>query len=185
MKKFPFPDKENSMQELQRDYVFSKIEKEKIETIFEDAWSVGVEQAQRFLEKHRAESRLNMWEILQKNGVKIVEQEMDYVLGKRRYFCEFLSGKKQLKIYKGSVALWCRENDFSYKEGLNILLCHEYFHYLEWNEIGMVSRRHQVPIIKIGPMHLGKTGIPSLSEIGANAFAQVCYQFLMKEEDRL
>ena len=76
---------------------------------------MGVEQAQRFLEKHRAESRLNMWEILQKNGVKIVEQEMDYVLGKRRYFCEFLSGKNQLKIYKGSVALWCRENDFSYK----------------------------------------------------------------------
>ena len=31
MKKFPFPDKENSMQELQGDYVFSKIEKEQID----------------------------------------------------------------------------------------------------------------------------------------------------------
>ena len=71
MKKFPFPDKENSMQELRGDYVFYKIEKEQIEIIFEDAWSVGVEQARRFLEKHRVEDSLKMWEILQKTFFQI------------------------------------------------------------------------------------------------------------------
>ena len=52
MKPFPFPDKENSMEELKQDYVFPKIEPERVDEIFEDAWAVGEEQARRFLEKH-------------------------------------------------------------------------------------------------------------------------------------
>ncbi len=48
MKPFPFPDKENSMEELRQDYVFSKIEPDRVEEIFEDAWAIGEEQACRF-----------------------------------------------------------------------------------------------------------------------------------------
>ena len=42
----------------------------------------------------------------------------------------------------------------------------------------MTSRRYQVPILKIGSLKIGRTGVPSLSEIGANAFANVCYRYL-------
>ena len=43
----------------------------------------------------------------------------------------------------------------------------------------MASRKFQVPILKIGKWKIGKTGIPSLSEIGANAFANKCFlQFM-------
>ncbi|MBS6643425.1 MAG: hypothetical protein KH366_07580 [Clostridiaceae bacterium] len=182
MKEFPFPDKENSMNDLRQDYVFPKIEKERVDEIFMDAWNVGETQARLFLETHRNDKKLDMLDILQKSGVTVVYKEMDYVLGKRRYFCEYLSGKNLLKVYTDSVALWCENNGFSYEEGLNVILCHEYFHYLECHKIGMTSRRYQVPILKIGPVKLGKTGVPSLSEIGANAFAGVCYKYLVEEE---
>lgn len=182
MKPFPFPNKENSMQDLLKDYVFSKIEPERIDEIFEDAWAVGEEQAHLFLEEQPRGQKLNMLDILRRNGISIQYKDMDYVLGNHRYFCEYLSGRNLLKIYTQSVALWCESNGFSCDEGLNVILCHEYFHYLEWNKIGMTSRRYQVPILKLGPLKLGKTGVPSLSEIGANAFASVCYQYLVEEE---
>ena len=41
----PFPSKENSMQDLVNDYVYSKIEPGKVEEIFEDACSVGMRTA--------------------------------------------------------------------------------------------------------------------------------------------
>lgn len=181
MKPFPFPDKENSMEELKQDYVFPKIEPERVDEIFEDAWAVGEEQARRFLEKHDigiSGKRLDMRKVFRESGIRLQEEDIDYVLGKRRYFAEYLSGKNLMKIYTKSVALWCETNGFGYEEGLNVILCHEYFHYLEWNVIGMTSRRYQVPILKIGSLKIGRTGVPSLSEIGANAFANVCYRYL-------
>jgi len=183
MKKFPFPDKENSMQDLLQDYVFPKIDPDKVNEIFEAAWRAGEEQAHLFLAEHQHGKTLIMLDILRENGITIQHKDMDYVLGNRRYFCEYLSGRNLLKIYTQSVSLWCESNGFSYEEGLNIILCHEYFHYLEWHKIGMTSRIYQVPILKIGPLKLGRTGVPSLSEIGANAFASVCYQYLVEEKE--
>lgn len=181
MKPFPFPDKENSMEELRQDYVFSKIEPDRVEEIFEDAWAIGEEEACRFLERYdfvSQDEKLDMRKVFRESGIVLQEEDIDYVLGKRRYFAEYLSGKNLMKIYTQSVALWCEANGFGYEEGLNVILCHEYFHYLEWNVIGMVSRRYQVPILKIGSLKIGRTGVPSLSGIGANAFANICYGYL-------
>ena len=171
---YPFPSKENSMQDLVNDYVYSKIEPGKGEEIFEDAWSVGLRTAESFLQEH-GDAPLRMQAFLKEQGFTIQVKDIDYVLGDRRYFCEYFSEKKLIKIYRKSMELWCGENGYDYEDGCNLILCHEYFHHLEWHEIGMTSRRHQVPMIKIGRFHLGKTGIPALSEIAANAFAQECF----------
>ena len=48
----------------------------------------------------------------------------------------------------------------------------------------MVSRRYQVPILKIGAWELGKTGIPALSEIGANAFAKTCWDYMESKKEK-
>lgn len=171
---YPFPSKENSMQDLVNDYVYSKIEPGKVEEIFEDAWSVGLRTAESFLQEH-GDAPLRMQAFLKEQGFTIQVKDIDYVLGDRRYFCEYFSEKKLIKIYRKSMELWCGENGYDYEDGCNLILCHEYFHHLEWHEIGMTSRRHQAPMIKIGRFHLGKTGIPALSEIAANAFAQECF----------
>lgn len=173
IKKFPFPNKEDSIQELYRDVVFKKIESDKVQEIFEDAWSVGDREGELFLERD-PDAAHDMLTFLKKQGVTILKKDIDYVLGNQRYFCEFMSQQNVIKIYEKSVALWCKENDLEYEEGLNMILCHEYFHYLEWNVIGQTSKRHQVYMVKIGPFHFGSTGVPSLSEIAANAFAYRC-----------
>ena len=182
MREFPFPDRENSLQELLGDYVFPKIQKDKIQEIFADAWNVGEEAAREFLRGKKPGEKISMGSIFQEKNVKILEKDVDYIVGKTRYFCEYFSGRDILKIYKKSVLLWCEKNGFSsYEEGLNIILCHEYFHYLEWNEIGLTSRRYEIPMLKLGNLKIGKTGIPSLSEIGANAFADKCFEFMYSD----
>lgn len=185
MNEYPFPDKENSLSVFRSDYVFPKINKEKAEEIFEDAWNTGEEQARSFLEKNGGDEPLQMLKILENKGVRIIRQDIDNVLGRERYFCDFFPKKKELFIYTESVRLWCESNHVSYEKGLNLILCHEYFHYLEQTETGMISRRHQVPILKLGPIKLGKTGIPSLSEIAANAFAGVCWRYMEERENEV
>lgn len=160
MMKYPFPNKENSMQDLKNDYMFPKIAPEKVDEVFEDAWAVGLQAAKDFLREQ---------------GFRIQVKDIDYVLGDRRYFCEYFSRQKIIKIYRKSVELWCRENGYSYEDGCNLILCHEYFHHMEWHEIGMTSKRCLVPMVKIGCLRLGKTGVPALSEVAANAFAQECF----------
>lgn len=174
MMKYPFPNKENSMQDLINDYVYPKIESDKVDEIFEDAWDTGLRAATDFLQKH-GDAPMRMQDFLKEQGFDVQVKDIDYVLGKRRYFCEYFSEQKLIKIYRKSMELWCQENGYTYEDGCNLILCHEYFHHLEWHEIGMTSRRHLVPMIKIGPIRLGKTGVPSLSEIAANAFAQKCF----------
>ena len=139
MKQFPFPDKENSMQILQTDYVRKKIPPEKIREIFDDAWTVGEEQAQEFLKQYGGREKIDMLDILKESGVRVVHQDVDNVVGKNRYFCEYLSGKNLLTVYIKSVKLWCENNGLSYEEGLNLILCHEYFHYLEQNNMNAIN----------------------------------------------
>lgn len=179
MKRFPFPDKESSMEDLKNDYVFEKIEKDRVDEVFLEAWSVGEREAARFIEEYEQDGKISMTDLFRRSGFCIQNKEIDYVLGKRRYFCEYLSRRNILKIYTKSVELWSEHNGFSYEEGLNIILCHEYFHYLESHRIGEVSGHYQVPMIKIGTLRLGKTGVPSLSEIAANAFANTCFEYLV------
>ncbi len=63
-------------------------------------------------------------------------------------------------------------------EAENLILSHEYYHFLEWNKLGLTSRDYQVPMVSIGPLHLGKTGIRALSEIGAHGFAHTYHHLL-------
>lgn len=80
------------MQELLSDYVFPKIEKDKIQEMFDTAWSIGEQAADAFIGQWGQDDRVPMREVLQRSGVKIIEKDIDYVVGKRRYFCEFFSG---------------------------------------------------------------------------------------------
>lgn len=52
------------------------------------------------------------------------------------------------------------------------LLMHEFFHYCEYRQGESSSRTHLVPMITIGRIHIGKTGVASLSEIAANSFVR-------------
>lgn len=163
---------------LQNDACYGKIPPERVEDVFDDAWSLGEREAELFIREHCQED-FDMLRILRKLGFRIEEQNIDYIMGNIRYFCEYLPGKNQITVYSKGIKLWADTNEMEYGEARNIILAHEFFHYLEANRIGWVSKRCLVPMLKIGKFTLGKTGIAALSEVAANAFANEYYSAYM------
>jgi hypothetical protein len=183
MKEYPFPNQENSKKIFEEDIMFSKVPSDEVDEIFQDAWAIGEQEATSFLHNYTHGEKVCMMNVLQGKGVQLKTKNIDYQVGKYRYFCEFLSGRNRLTMYRKSIELWAKHHGLSYEEGCNVILCHEYFHYLEQHKVGMISRRYQVPMLQVGKFKFGKTGILALSEIAANAFANKCYPYLVKREE--
>ena len=173
--KFPFPDKESSMDILRNDPCYGKIPQDQIEAVFEDAWSTGQEEAHKFVAEHCLDSGFHMGRILEKLGFEIIRQDVDYVMGKIRYFCEYFPEKNQILVYTKGIRLWAESNAMEPEVSENIILAHEFFHYLEAKYLGWISKRCLVPMVKLGSFTLGKTGIAALSEVAANSFANEYY----------
>lgn len=119
-----------------------------------------------------------LFAICKANGLTVVERDIDFVSGNQRYFSDYVAGKNCVTLYLRSVDLWAQQNKMTRMEAENLILSHEYYHFLEWNKLGLTSRDYQVPMISIGPLRLGKTGIRALSEIGAHGFAHTYHQLL-------
>ncbi len=179
---FPFPDITSSRSILEQDYCFRKIDKCKIDDLIKDAWETGQKEGERFLRDQKEGCAVFMPDVLKQEGFQVLYLNDDYIVGNRRYFCEYLSEKNIIKVYQQSVRLWCDANGVGYEPGLNILLAHEYFHYLEWHRIGLTSKRYQVPMLRIGKWEIGKTGVAALSEIAANSFSCRCFGCINNEE---
>ena len=179
-KKFPFPDKESSMDILKQDPCFGKIPPDQVPHVFEDAWATGTLEAERFIASYCPDADFDMMQILKKLGFDIQIQDIDYVMGNIRYFCEYFSEKNQIIIYSKGIDLWASSNELEHEQARNIILAHEFFHHLEAKQLGWMSKRCLVPMLKIGSFTLGKTGIAALSEVAANAFANAYYSAYAK-----
>jgi len=170
----PFPNRELADKELSYDYCYNKIPEEDRGKIVEMAWQKGVKAARATFEKFGGS--YDFFKIVKDSGLKCFRRDKDYVSGNNRYFSDYLTGRNEISLYMKSIALWAKQNDLSVEEAANLILSHEYFHYLEHSELGFTSREYQVPMIIVGPFKIGSTGIRALSEIGAHAFAHTYYQ---------
>lgn len=175
MEKFtlPFPDKELAAKELSYDSCYHKIPLLDRAACIELAWRRGEEAADMIYERYGGET--DFFKIIGMSGLTWEKRDLDYVVGKQRYFSDYITGRKRITLYMKSIALWAAENGMDIAVACNMILSHEYFHYLEWNELGLTSRGYQVPMLLIGRYKLGRTGIRALSEIGAHAFAHRYY----------
>jgi hypothetical protein len=171
---FPFPSRELAYKELSRDPCYGKIPPEDREAVVDRAWKKGEAAAAMIREEWRGEG--NFFVIASQCGLRCRRIPKDYVLGGRRYFCEYISGQNLINMYTLSISLWAEENNLPQEDAENLILGHEFFHFLEWTRLGLSSRDYQVPIIRIGKLRIGKTGIRALSEIGAHAFSRACFE---------
>ena len=178
---FPFPDRENSMELLKRDPVYKKIAAGEVQRVFDHAWETGVSAAETFLMTHCVP--LDFFTIAADNGITVVNSSKDNVAAQTRFYSEFYPKEKKIYMYDGSIRLWCAANGLSLENGRMLIMSHEYFHYLEHTALGWTSKQHQVPMIQIGSLAIGRTGCMSLSEIAANAFAETCFPYLKVEEN--
>lgn len=177
---FPFPDKENSFPLLQNDPEFRKIPADEVDSVFEHAWEIGVQAAEKLLAAYKPP--VDFFEIAAHEQIKIISKTEDNVAANIRFYSEFYPKLKEIYLYDGSIRLWCAANGLSLTNGRMIILSHEFFHYLEHKELGWVSKSRQVYMLKIGSLEIGKTGIAALSEIAANAFAYTCFPYLRIDE---
>lgn len=177
---FPFPGRELADQELTYDMCYAKIQEEDRAVIVESAWQKGCRAAEKVFAEENG--NMDFAEIVRESGLKLVEKDIDYVVGGQRYFSDYISGKKCINLYVRSVKKWAEQNKLTYKQAVNLILSHEYFHFLEVTKLGLTSREYQVPMVRFGKIVIGKTGIHALSEIGAHGFARTYYDLWYQRE---
>jgi hypothetical protein len=174
MRCFPFPDKKLSREELTRDILYDNIPSEDRVRISDRAWETGVAAARCLIERYATAE--NMMDIAFKSGLKVARPEIDNVVGKVRYFSEYFSNDNRIVLYMGSLRKWANENGLLVEDAEELVLSHEYYHFLECNEIGETSAQYVVPTLKIGNFVIMKAGIRALSEIGAHGFSRTYYE---------
>lgn len=181
MQAFPFPDKILSKGELTRDLLYKKIPKEDLDKIANRAWEIGEAAAQELIREYGGSRSIE--EIARMNGLIVERIEKDNVVGNVRYFSEYYSKHNKITLYMGSIKKWANMNNLLMDEAEELILSHEYFHFLECRKIGLTSKQYTVPTIKIGPIMFGRSGIRSLSEIGAHGFSRTLYELKGKLDD--
>lgn len=172
----PFPNKNLAYKELSYDPCYSKIPEQDRNPIVEAAWQKGEKAAGKVFAVFNGSS--DFLKIARQSSLIIEEKNIDYVVGNQRYFSDYISGKNLLTLYLGSIALWADNHSLDLGTAVNIIVSHEYFHFLEWTSLGLTSRDYTVPVLRIGKIKLGKTGIRALSEIGAHAFAHTYHKLI-------
>ncbi|MEG0853030.1 MAG: hypothetical protein RSF82_04095 [Angelakisella sp.] len=177
----PFPGRELADAELSYDLCYRRIAVSDRGRITEAAWQKGVQAAKMVFERTGGE--YDFFAIAKQSGLTCVHIDKDYISGNQRYFSDYISGQSLINLYTKSIAIWAAENKLTQEQAENLILSHEYFHFLEWTELGLTSRDYQVPMLTVLGIKIGKTGIRALSEIGAHAFARTYYD-LQKEASK-
>ena len=184
MDAFPFPSRELAREELEQDIIYNKLvlAGADIDAIVERAWQTGAEAARVLYTE--MEGQADFQKIADKKGLSVIREHKDNVQAGRRYFSEYYTGKKKLTLYTGSIALWAKKNNMTVQQAENLVLAHEFFHYLENTSLGRTSKQATVPMLTIFGIPLGKTGVRALSEIGAHAFARTYNELSGKPKNK-
>ena len=180
--RFPFPGRELADKELTYDPCYGKIAEADRNIIVEKAWQKGNRAAEMVFFREKGSFDFHL--IARNSGLKLIEVPKDYIVGKQRYFSDYISGQNLINLYSHSIQKWADQNELEYADAVNLILSHEYYHYLEMNEIGLASRDYLVPMVTIGPLKLGRTGIRALSEVGAHAFARKYYELVTERKQQ-
>lgn len=178
--RFPFPNRDLAYKELSYDPCYAKIPEADRPMIVEKAWQKGCAAAHMVFQEESGSA--DFWSIARRRGLQLTEKNTDYVVGGQRYFSDYISGQNCIYLYTQSIRLWAEQNGLTNEQAVNLILSHEYFHFLEVNKLGLTSRDYLVPMLRIGPMKIGKTGIRALSEIGAHAFARTYHDLYLGKE---
>ncbi len=173
MNRFPFPDRIQSREELKRDVLYRKIPEADRISICDMAWKRGARISEEVMEKYPGK---DIRGILGREGLTVTMVCRDEVRGKIRTFGEFYPTKKEIVLYMGSIAKWAEANHLDETPAVDLILAHEFFHYLECTKIGETSRLYFVPVMQIGKFTLGKSGIRALSEIAAHGFTSTYFE---------
>lgn len=159
--------------ELSNDLLFHKIPQESYSYYVKGALEAGRLAAKKYLGK-------DIKELYKKNNMTITYCEQDNIYCGVRLRAQVSMGKTEttVSVYTKSLDEFASFSSFeqaapiTYETALDMHLCHEFFHFLEYQEIGFVSEKLEpVETIKL-PFFTRKAHINRCSEVAAHAFAK-------------
>ena len=124
----PFPGRELADQELTYDLCYDRIPPEARAPMVERAWQRGAEAARQVYAQQQGST--DFFAIATASGLRLVEKETDYVVGGQRYFSDYISGQSLVNLYMKSIDLWAAQNNMERRQAANLILSHEYYHFL-------------------------------------------------------
>ncbi|EJF41266.1 hypothetical protein HMPREF1317_2088, partial [Schaalia georgiae F0490] len=107
-------------------------------------------------------------------GLRVVRGGAERAAG-RLFFAEYLPKKRLVVVNTPSLRMWADHHGVDLGTAVDMALCHEYFHHLEWTRLGLTSLALDVPLLRVGPIRVGRVRFRSLSEIGAYGFTHECF----------
>lgn len=163
-----FSDEFLAYLELKQDMLFHKIPSEDILYYLEKSLSIG----KNFSSKTKSK---DIFEHYAENNIKIKVEKHDGVFYKVQMRAQFESDRKGnnlVYLYEKSIAELAEINRISLKAMKQIVLAHEYFHYLEEKSSNHVYNQFS-PIESLKILGFSqKAHIRRTSEIAANSFAK-------------
>ncbi|UYP01153.1 hypothetical protein OF820_05570 [Oceanotoga sp. DSM 15011] len=160
-----------SFAELKEDQVFSKIEKKELLNYIKKPINIGKEEALIYKNK-------SIEDLCYEFGIKInfinKSQDKD-LIAIRADYCDY---DKNINIYTDSIYKMASSfkslnfNNINSDDIINIHLAHEFFHFLEYNKIGLVNEK--LPkVININFLGIKKfSTVLKTREIGAHIFCK-------------
>ncbi|MDM8183427.1 hypothetical protein QUV97_07165 [Enterococcus cecorum] len=184
-----FTDEFLAFLELKQDMFYHKIPQERIPYYVHQSLKIGRIYAQNLPNK-------NIKQLYKTVDIKIKEEDNDGKFFKIEMRAQFEVDKKGnyiVYVYKSSIDKLAKANNLSFEKMKNIVLTHEYFHYLEEKMNQHVfDELESVETFKLSKL-IRTAKIRRTSEIAANVFAKEVanlkylpsyfdYQYLIKEK---
>lgn len=167
MNELELPLKELALNLLKRDILYSKITRTKQAELIDFAISTGRKQAGICLAGglNSGEPELYL--------KKYCQLEFDKHPPQIPIYSEFEVKNNRIIIYLNEIEeiIQGLEITVDKKRLTNLFMLHEFFHFLEYNSIGPVSRMRKITVFKFLFLEI-KRGLLSLSEIAAHAFVR-------------
>lgn len=146
-----------SLAELKEDNYFNKIDNDKFKYYIEESTRIGEKVAEDFLsiygEKH-------IKDIYKEKGIEIEITKEEYKNEIVKLRAKYNEDEEKITIYYWSIKNMEKEfkklkvdKVFDYEKILEIQLAHEFFHYLEIEEVGYTEEKLEgVSVFKVGPI---------------------------------
>lgn len=165
--RLPFPDYNLSKDEVLKSNLSKKTTEQSALKYFDQSWECGKYQAEQLISNGTV---ANFEEEFISLNYSIYEYNIDNKVGNIRYYADIFPKNKIIKLYSLSIKKWSDQFYLNYERSKNLVLAHEFFHYIEHSSIGFLSEMTNIPYIKIGNYKIGRLKFNILSEVGAYSF---------------
>ena len=92
-------------------------------------------------------------------GLTVVRGGAERAAG-RLFFAEYLPKKRLVVVNTPSLRMWADHHGVGLGTAVDMALCHEYFHHLEWTRLGLTSLALDIPLLRVGPIRVGRVRFP-------------------------